>query len=68
MWKKSLAQITPEAWAKTKHKPVGEIQRWWEKKILFDQEDVTPIIIIILNEVSDDDDDYYDFILCNDSD
>lgn len=56
MWDEALNTITPEIWANSVRHTENKIKQWWEREILFDQNDIEPIIIN-LDDNSDSEDD-----------
>ncbi|KAJ8910652.1 hypothetical protein NQ315_011634 [Exocentrus adspersus] len=56
MWKEALGKATPEIWAKTVQHTEKEIQRWWDREVAFNHEDIPPLIL----NLDQDDSDYED--------
>lgn len=54
MWEEALGQITPSAWSNCVAHTEGVIQKWWDREVGFDRDDIAPIIIEIGDEESDD--------------
>lgn len=55
VWKEALQKITPEVWANTIRHTEDEIQRWWNREVGFDREDIAPVIINLEGDESDSD-------------
>lgn len=57
VWKDALNKITPEVWKNTIRHTEQEIQRWWEREILLDQKDMSPLVINTNDSESETDSD-----------
>lgn len=56
-WKEALGKATPEVWANTVRHTEEEIQRWWDREVGFEREEILPIIINLDDDDGDDDTD-----------
>lgn len=53
MWQEALGTATPEVWKKSIQHAEKEINKWWDREIGFDRDDVNPLIININGESED---------------
>lgn len=66
MWAEALNTVSPTVWKNTVNHTVEEIKKWYDREILFDQDDIEPMIIDVNDEDDSDEEESSEEELTND--